>query len=109
METNRDLHQELWMWMHYNPEIDGVLTKKSDWPRWDFNGGDIKSFNSLCFACREAFGICWLCPITWGEGGSRICCIDDNTLYQLWSDETNPKIRSELAKQIALLPWKGEK
>jgi hypothetical protein len=110
METNRDLHQALWLWLHYNPEINGVLTKKTDWPRWDFNGGDIKSFNTLCFACREVYDACINCPITWsGTECLRVNCQDTGTLFTRWAFASKPVYRSELAKQIALLPWKGEK
>ena len=38
---------ELWKWLVENPKAD-----KSDWSKWEFNGGGILEIESDCFCCE---------------------------------------------------------
>ena len=99
-----DLHKKLWKWLSENP-----LKEKPDWPEWRINGGNIEYISCYCFACSVTEG-CEDCPLDWGEA-TRSCTPDlfehdEEGLYSLWGEATNPARRSALPLQIAELPLK---
>jgi hypothetical protein len=100
------LHKELWTWLAKHPKA----TKKTDWPRWKSNGGDIEDFEGYCFACDfDAKGNnCDSCLLNWGNDSNT--CSRRKGLFWQWLTATGPSSRSALALKIANLPlqdrWK---
>ena len=95
MELTKDeairLHRELWGWLAENPR-----KTKSEWPRWEYNGGDICLVFANCFAC-EVSDRCDNCLFVWP--GGRTC----EGLYEKIL-HGNIKKRVIFAKQIRDLP-----
>ena len=113
-----DLHHELWMWLHGNPEKG-----KSDWPRWEeIIEGYGKIWNQ-CFVCefvaQEIGDIninipfsCRYCPLDWTDGGkySTTCC-SDRGLFFHWENaigDGDMEAASDIAYTIAELPLKDK-
>ncbi|MFB3926756.1 MAG: hypothetical protein ACE14T_11950 [Syntrophales bacterium] len=94
-ENAHKYHVELWNWL-----AETGSRGKDDWPRWDFNGGDMSDIESLCFACEFCNDECGNCPIEWGGND----CMQGG-LYVEWL-HADEKKRTELAAQIRDLPWR---
>ena len=80
----KKLHIELWQWLVDHPGAD-----KANWPRWEFNGGNIQYIISKCFACYRAelnpnslTNLCSCCPIFIKAGR----CSYDNSAFGEWED-----------------------
>ncbi len=93
----RKLHRELWGWLSHHPS-----KKKTDWPRWQENGGDIPHILNDCFACD--FYECETCPCDWVKGakgdGKVYSCLDPLSSYIAWSNAKSPKTRKKYAEKI---------
>jgi hypothetical protein len=89
--------------------------EKNQCPVFDDEDPDEMAMASYCFACAEAAdrngGMCdrcKCCPIT--PASEADCC---SGLYQKWvslhsaKDKKSAAERSRLARQIAMLPWRG--
>lgn len=111
LQEAKALHQELWNWLADNPD-----KQKHNWPRWERNGGDVERVWGFCFACEIGTKhgkdkACTNCPISWPGLSCKYKRVDDDTpgLYAEWRGTEPCDIkRSELARQIANLPWKFE-
>lgn len=89
-----ELHRELWDWLYHHPSKD-----KGDWPRWEWNGGDIPKSKNYCFPCeytrtQSCFSI--PCILDWGTPH----CFDDNACYAKWDASYSPKTRKKYAKLV---------
>ena len=105
LKAEKTNHQKLWNWLAENP-----LKDKLDWPDWSRNGGDSQTCVNFCFACEVVVYQheklkCEECPIQWPDG---VTCNLMGSLFKKWLYQTSQK-RSQVAKQIADLPWKFEK
>lgn len=89
---------ELWQWLYDNPDKG-----KSDWPEWEYNGGQYECLPTDCFCCEWVFRVtkttCSACPLSplWG-----ISCTDlsEGNVYRLWGKATTQKDKKKYAKQI---------
>ena len=102
------LHRELWDWLYHNPSKE-----KEDWPKWEWNGGDIISAQNECFLCeyddqnRDPYmdSCCVYCPLDWV---SKESCHDTDSYYWKWDFAKTPKTRKKYAKLIRDLPEKKD-
>ena len=112
-EENHFGHMKMWMLLGMFPIIHTErgyhLTQKEE---------VIDGYMSdSCFACREGtervskkgqsnsiFSKCPNCPLDW----EAPFCEYEDTLYDMWNATEEPKKRSELAFEIAQMPWKNE-
>ena len=96
-------HRMLWGWLADNPGTKHKLTKKSDWPGWEYNGGRYAEVDEDCFLCEYAFRVidmtCPQCPLDWGED---LLCVE--SIYLDWCEARTPKTRSKYAEIIRDLP-----
>ena len=91
------MHRTLWKWLAETGK------EKEDWPRWKYNGGDIKSVNSRCFACVSNYlgysGCDENCLFIWRNGH----CYRYRSEYMLWKYAKTIKRKKYWAKRIANL------
>jgi len=115
-EENHFGHMKMWMLLGMFPMIHTErgyhLTQKDE-----VIDGYIPH---ACFACREGTeravqvngSKCAFCPIDWSASGDPqklITCESDGTLYTRYMRTSgDPKRKSELAFEIAQMPWKNE-
>jgi len=107
-------HKKMWLWLSKNPFMD-----KEDWPEWVDMGGNIENVRASCFCCEYYYSDnCEGCPIIWPHGNYAF----DDTLLDMWGNIGNLYyfygdihnvdiyriLRSELAYEIANLPFKDE-
>ena len=63
LETVKKLNKELWEWLAEDPKN----RRKSGWPKWERNGGDIPEVLNDCFLCEHSAQECENCPGKWGN------------------------------------------
>ena len=107
MNKNHENHVVLWTWLSKNPSKD-----KKDYFKENKIPNEKQPING-CYACaetetRDISGVkcCKRCPLNWGDNKN---CFDNGTLFDRWTLSTDPTRRSELAKQIAEMEWRGTK
>ena len=105
-----ELFRELWRWLAETGK------RKEDWPRWEFNGGDVPFTPYTCPLCeytiqksRSGEVECSLCPIAWPEekcfSPPRPVPFDPPiTYFDHWYHAPTPEMRKQYAKLIAELP-----
>lgn len=103
MVNYEEQHRKLWNWLADHPEKDKI----------DYFRGWPEPFVPLngCFACEEAsehfegynsgWDHCEFCPLDAGVISCR-----SGGLYNDWNNAESPEERTELAREIAELPWK---
>ena len=94
----------LWHWLYKNPVINGVLTTKEDWPRWEEVETKYGIIDSECFACE--FSVC--CIFDWGVEGD-FPCLKLHSPYAKWLRAKTAKTRKKYAKIIRDLPLRKGK
>lgn len=100
VETKEDalLHCfALWLWLAMNPG-----DKKSEWPGWVFNGGDVEKCLFNCPCCEVYWQNCSNCPIAWNDDANdsfRCRCENTDSPFFKWLDTGR---RSKYAMQIAV-------
>ena len=94
-----ELHRELWDWLYKHP-----TKSKANWPRWWFNGGDLKSVDASCFLCEYIHGKsgCAGCPLDWSP--SVICSAGG--YFTGWDEAGTWQTKRKYAKLIRDLPEK---
>ena len=100
MKQAEKLHKELWGWLAETGK------HKGEWPKWEWNGGQIKKNRFLCFPCviskhgEGGHRGCNECPVKWD--GSF--CLEGE--YGKWSEAMTTKSRKKYAAIIRDLPWR---
>lgn len=81
------LHYELWDWLYNNPN-----KHKWNWPKWEYNGGKVKTTQLDCFLC-EIYGFKY-------QNECQGCPLDPFSYWNDWQEAKTPKTKKKYAKLI---------
>lgn len=112
METNEQLHRELWGWL-----AETGSKNKAAWPGWEAledmpHRYVARAIHCRCFACQEGHDRdknleeCSNCPLDFGCGYGS--CQSPGSLYDQWDYCLDNRIKTlkKLAAKIRDLPWR---
>ena len=95
------LHRELWDWLYHHPS-----KHKSDWPKWEYNGGNVKEANNDCLLCeyiQALYAGCDRCPLDWSP--TEFCQMGGG-YFDKWLAARSWQTKKKYTKIIRDLPEK---